>query len=110
MQRVGTKKPNDLGLFDAQGNCFTWCQGPFDAYPVAESDQAVDDKEVEHLAVVGTKSGVLRGGSFSFQASNVRSAYRLYYVPTYRANNIGFRLARTLPLAPLPIAPEGGGN
>jgi formylglycine-generating enzyme required for sulfatase activity len=24
--RVGTKKPNDFGLFDVQGNCFTWCQ------------------------------------------------------------------------------------
>ena len=23
---VGSMKPNDLGLFDVQGNVFTWCQ------------------------------------------------------------------------------------
>ena len=33
LQQVGTKKPNDLGLFDVQGNCLTWCQEHIDDYP-----------------------------------------------------------------------------
>jgi serine/threonine protein kinase/formylglycine-generating enzyme required for sulfatase activity len=102
VQRVGTKKPNDLGLFDAQGNCYTWCQERFFAYPVVEADQAVADKEGEDLAVIGADIRVLRGGSFVDPASLVRSAVRYSNVPTNRSNLVGFRAARTLP----PIADE----
>lgn len=105
VQRVGLKKPNDFGLFDVQGNCYTWCQEAFDSYPVAQEGQAVDDKEVENLVVVGTKSRVLRGGSFDNPASAVRSACRSDLLPSYRAYNVGFRVARTLPLAPLTSLP-----
>ena len=30
---VGSLKPNDLGLFDVQGNVFTWCQEKLKTYP-----------------------------------------------------------------------------
>ncbi len=33
---VGSLKPNDLGLFDVQGNVFTWCQESYKAYPAGE--------------------------------------------------------------------------
>jgi formylglycine-generating enzyme required for sulfatase activity len=77
---VGLKKPNDLGLFDVQGNCFTWCSDLFDNYPAQENGTASGDKEGK-LEVEASKSRVLRGGSFNFQASLVRSAYRSYYFP-----------------------------
>ena len=51
---VGTKKPNDFGLFDVQGNCYTWCQEPWGEYPDVEGDKAVDDKETKDLVVDGT--------------------------------------------------------
>jgi len=97
LQRVGTKKPNDFGLFDVQGNCYTWCQEPYDDYPKVEDDKAVEDKEVprDKMVVIGTVGRVLRGGAFSYQASNVRSANRYYNVPTFRSDLNGFRLART---------------
>ena len=41
---------------------------------------------------------VSRGGAFSDIASVVRSAERGWGVPTYSNTNVGFRLARTLPL------------
>ena len=110
LQRVGTKKPNDFGLFDTQGNCFTWCQESFDAYPNVGRQQ-VDDSEVNDLAIISTKSRVMRGGSFVTQSSLVRSAYRISYQPSPRSFYIGFRLARTLPSVPvtaLPDSPEVG--
>jgi hypothetical protein len=89
---VGSLKPNDWGLFDVQGNVFTWCQESFKPYPQGEG--VSEDKE-EELTIVSTKSRVLRGGSFNALASNIRSSSRLNYVPTYRAFNYGFRAART---------------
>src|ERR1700723_926287 len=69
VHRVGMKKPNDLGLFDVQGNCYTWCQEPYDTYPGVQNDKVVDDKEASQLVVASTVSRVLRGGSFAIQAS-----------------------------------------
>src|SRR6202021_2759187 len=91
---VGSLKPNDLGLFDVQGNVYTWCQESYRAYPTGKSKEAAEDSE-DGLVVIGTGSRVLRGGSFSYQASNVRSAYRSYNVPSNRIYFNGFRPART---------------
>ena len=88
---VGRKKPNDLGLFDVQGNCYTWCQEAYGDYP--EGEEAVIDKE-GNLVVISTKSRVLRGGSFNGPASYVRSADRNNDVPTSRHYS-GFRPAKT---------------
>ncbi len=72
---VGSLKPNDLGLFDMQGNVYTWCQESYTDYPAGKGDEAAEDHEDE---LVVNSSRVLRGGSFDDQASNVRSANRLY--------------------------------
>jgi serine/threonine protein kinase/formylglycine-generating enzyme required for sulfatase activity len=104
---MASLKPNDLGLFDAQGNVFTWCQERFKAYP--EGNKATEDTEDE-LVVTSTGNRVLRGGSFYNQASLVRSACRYLNVPSSRLNSIGFRPARTLRLdsfTALPPTAEG---
>ena len=89
-------KPNDFGLFDVQGNVLYLVSGDRElSYPGVQEDEAVEDKEATQLVVIGTDSRVLRGGSFSDQASLVRSAYRRYYVPANRGTDFGFRLART---------------
>ena len=95
LKPVGLKKPNDFGLFDSQGNCFTWCQEAYALYPKAGGDDAVEDKEGD-LVIVSTHSRVLRGGSFSNLALHVRASSRNYYVPTFRTLHYGFRPARTL--------------
>jgi formylglycine-generating enzyme required for sulfatase activity len=91
---VGILKPNDLGLFDAQGNVYTWCQESYKTYPRAKGEEAAEDQE-DVIVVSSTSSRVLRGGSFITQASNVRSAIRYNYLPTNRVTIYGFRLART---------------
>jgi serine/threonine protein kinase/formylglycine-generating enzyme required for sulfatase activity len=92
---VGRLKPNDLGLFDAYGNVWTWCQEAYKDYPDTKVATIIEDIEDE-LEIVGTRSRVLRGGSFYNQPSNLRSAYRDDDVPTYKISRVGFRVARTV--------------
>ena len=92
---VGLKKPNDFGLFDMHGNVWQWCDNRY-------SRHAKDEAEMQDLgmkdAVGGEGDGrVLRGGSFTYRASLVRSACRFMDAPTDRNNGYGFRVARTCP-------------
>ncbi len=94
-QPVGALKPNDLGLFDVQGNVFIWCQESFKPYPSLKGDQPAVDQE-DGPSVSNTAGRALRGGSFDAQASYVRSASRINNVPTFGAFDFGFRPARTI--------------
>jgi eukaryotic-like serine/threonine-protein kinase len=88
---VGSLKPNDFGLFDVQGNVFTWCQERSRFYP---QGGVADDKEDLELLVRSDRR--IRGGSFDHQASEVRSAYRERISPESSRSSIGFRVTRTL--------------
>jgi formylglycine-generating enzyme required for sulfatase activity len=91
---VGRLKPNDLGLFDMQGNVFTWCQERHKSYPQNQDNEPVEDKE-DIYSIDISESRVLRGGSFFGVASNVRSANRNNAGPAARTPSYGFRPART---------------
>jgi formylglycine-generating enzyme required for sulfatase activity len=90
---VGSLKPNDLGLFDVHGNAWEWCQDEYKPFRGGPG-KAVDD--MEDMSDIKSKNRrVLRGGSFSFHASFLRSANRLNSGPSVRDDSNGFRLART---------------
>src|SRR5262245_9051799 len=91
---VGSKKPNDLGLFDLHGNVYTWCQERYQGYPTLKEGAAIDDKE-DSLSIKSTDNRVLRGGSFDSQASFVRCAARSGNMPSLRHYSVGLRPART---------------
>jgi formylglycine-generating enzyme required for sulfatase activity len=91
---VGSKKPNDWGLFDVHGNLSCWCQERYKVYPRVEKQEAMDDTE-DVLSINNQESRVLRGGSFYYRASTVRSAIRFPNVPANRDDGFGFRPART---------------
>jgi formylglycine-generating enzyme required for sulfatase activity len=87
-------KPNHFGQFDMLGNALEWCQESVAHYTPGEAGKAAAD--VEDLRdITETLPRVLRGGSFSYVASSVRSADRNRVVPTSRSNLAGFRPART---------------
>ena len=84
---VGSFPANAFGLYDMHGNVWQWCQDWYGDYPQKDviEPQGPD---------TGTRR-VLRGGSFFYQAFQLRSANRLAIVPTLRLDYLGFRVART---------------
>jgi serine/threonine protein kinase/formylglycine-generating enzyme required for sulfatase activity len=89
---VGSKRPNDLGLFDMHGNVWNWCQERYRPYP---KGQSVESDVEDILRITNKNTRVVRGGSFFNLAELVRSADRYWDAPTDRNNNVGFRPART---------------
>jgi formylglycine-generating enzyme required for sulfatase activity len=92
--RVGSKKPNDFGLFDIYGNAGEWCQDAFAPYPPDGGGQASEDRE--NTRVIGdADSRVLRGGAFISPAPAARSAARSAFQPGVSLLHAGLRVART---------------
>jgi len=86
---VGSKLPNQFGLYDMHGNVFEWCQ---DKWHHSYRDAPCDGRAWDNPARTDRS---LRGGSFRSQAVSCRSAYRSSYPPGYRSETIGFRLVRS---------------
>ena len=86
---VGTKDPNELGIFDMSGNVWEWCWDRYHQNYYSTSSQT-DPRGP------GVGSGrVERGGSWEDNAESCRVADRKSIFPGRGFHNIGFRLART---------------
>jgi formylglycine-generating enzyme required for sulfatase activity len=82
---IGRKQPNTRGLYDMHGNVWEWCQDCHGQYP----SNAVTNP----VGPSSSPARVYRGGSFSNDAGNCRSANRKMSDPSKRYINLGFRLA-----------------
>jgi serine/threonine protein kinase/formylglycine-generating enzyme required for sulfatase activity len=92
---VGTKMPNDFGLFDMYGNASEWCQDALAPYPSAAEKKAIEDDE-DKGPLGPAVDRVLRGGGFVSPASQARSASRFRIRPTTDPPiHAGLRVART---------------
>ncbi len=83
--QVGTKQPNELGVYDMSGNQFEWCNDWF-------SDYNAEAQYNPQGAANGTMK-ILRGGSWNYISSYCKVAFRSYYKASMGLVNYGFRVA-----------------
>ncbi|MFH2058126.1 MAG: SUMF1/EgtB/PvdO family nonheme iron enzyme [Pseudomonadota bacterium] len=83
---VGSFYPNDIGLYDMGGNVKEWCKDVYDkkAYETHERNNP-EHKQKGALRVV-------RGGSYTDNATKLRCSARDKSIPSMQADNLGFRL------------------
>jgi len=100
MLPVGSLRPNPFGLFELYGNASEWCQDQAVYFRSNRQFLADGPNSGAGGEVVDTSSRVLRGGSFLYLATSLRSALRIINRPVYRNVDFGFRVSRTYNLPP----------
>lgn len=85
---VGTKKPNELGIYDMSGNLWEWCQDWTGPYPSIEQTNPTDPEDGTHR--------IMRGGSWTYDQNFCRVSRRNYISHVIGVSNCGLRLAMTV--------------
>lgn len=82
-QRVKSKKPNDLNLYDMSGNAFEWIGQYYQFYK--------DPDNLHDLENSGVR--IIRGGSFSGATAYTQTFWRVGVLAEIPDSDIGFRCA-----------------
>lgn len=81
---------NELGLFDLGGNVWEWCWDYYaDNYPAGD--------QTNPTGPLSGQNRLLRGGSAVSPESQCTPVFRNTIWPTFVANNLGFRICRSVP-------------
>ncbi|NET32884.1 MAG: formylglycine-generating enzyme family protein [Cyanothece sp. SIO1E1] len=84
---VGSYRPNAFGVYDMHGNVWEWCLDHWhDNYQSAPTDGS------PWLSSEGSNTRVRRGGSWSYDPWDCRSAYRFSVNPVFSYDHFGFRV------------------
>lgn len=83
---VGTKKPNDLGLYDMSGNVSEFIG---DYYPFYKTNP----DSIEYYPLDERMMRVVRGGSFNSEDETLRTYWRVGVLGDLEDHTVGFRCA-----------------
>ncbi len=84
--QVGTKQPNELGIYDMSGNLYEWCSDWYDDSYYGSSSP------IDPEGAASGSNRMLRGGSWYSYMSGCRVTSRNYNFPFAQSNGYGFRL------------------
>ncbi len=91
---------SEQGLCDMAGNVWEWVEDDWQGnYEGAPADGSVPRHS-------GHPSRVIRGGSWWYYPRSARAAFRYRRSPSSRSDDLGFRVARSKPLALDPLDPR----
>jgi formylglycine-generating enzyme required for sulfatase activity len=86
-ENVGQYSANPWGFFDMHGNLFEWTADLYQAvYPTG-------NPVIDPTGPASGSARTRRGGAFSSNWTNLRSAKRLHLTPSNRFINVGFRVS-----------------
>jgi formylglycine-generating enzyme required for sulfatase activity len=86
---VGTKSPNELGIYDMSGNVWEWVSDWYGAYRA--------NAETNPQGPSSGSSRVYRGGGWNSVALSCRVSLRISSYPDFRYSYMGFRLVLPSP-------------
>lgn len=88
VHQMALLKPNSNGLYDIHGNVWEWCQDSYEEeyYSHSVLENPVNESDIELK--------VCRGGSIHGFSEMCRCSFRDYEPASFKANDIGFRVAR----------------
>lgn len=95
---VKTRKPNAWGLYDMHGNILEWVmdsckwRNMWTGRTGPVTDTYKNDVK-DPLSRKGDRR-IIRGGAWNLTPDRCRSAYRGFYQPKAKKNNLGFRIVR----------------
>ena len=80
---VGSKKPNEIGLYDMSGNVFEWVD---EFYQFYSQPELIHDNDNDGIRII-------RGGSFAEETMATRTYWRVGTLHDVTATDLGFRCA-----------------
>lgn len=86
---VGTKLPNQLGLYDMSGNVFEWIGDYYEFYPEPGIEPVY--KELDESGI-----RIIRGGSFKQGTGILQTFWRSGTLADVKSDAIGFRCVRNV--------------
>ncbi len=86
---VGTKQPNELGIYDMTGSVWEWCHDRY-SFKGNSSDPQKKVSETFSMAY-----NIALGGSYYSFLEQMSPSYRYFISSENRHGNVGIRIVRT---------------